>query len=360
MLKSFIGKFFIFALLCSLGSSTWAADAAAGAACQSALDQAGRDLANKRDASAPVSTSSTDGQQQASNPISDIISKMSEGQQKQAELAQKAAEQAQKLANDRYTQLNEINDKIHEFQKGDFKRRMEIKDAQTALKKQQSMIRIKCQAKAEADYQAEFDKNNKLSQQAQYQVSDIGHMAGTDKRMQQSLALYKRRCLTNPATLEEMQNVQDEYDGKIHNFKIVAEEIASDINYTESKIDLVNEHFVSQQNDLQASLAAQQAALQQQQQMQMMQLGFAMLTSAAGQSSDNQAAAEFHSADEVLRNWEQLQARCLNNYSKPFAVPYDLVPIFGPVNTACRASGGKCVESSGKSSTPTPSTSTSG
>lgn len=295
------------------------------------------------------------------NPLADVMNKMAEGQQKMAQIAQQAAEQANQLENERFKQLNTLNDKIHDFRKQDFKRRQEIKNAETAKKKKESEIRIACYRKAEEDYNKEFAANALLASQGNYQVNSLSNMKGTTKRMKATLSLHRRRCLNSDITREEMKNVEAEYETKMHNFKIANEEINSDITYTQSKIGMVETHIGGQKAQLAAQAEAQMAAQKQQNQMQMMAMAFGALTTSSAKQEEQKAAERFQDVDEILRNWDDIVMKCSNSTSDFYEVPYDVYPRFTKVNNACRGSAATtspCVKSSGEASPtrPVPST----
>jgi hypothetical protein len=325
--------------------------------CKQSLANAHDDLeriVNRQDDNNSTSTASADDKEGGGgNPMMEMVNQIAQGQQKQAELAQKAVDQNRQLDNERFKQLNDINDKIHEFEKGDYKRRMSIQDAGTKLKKEQSTIRISCNKKAEDDYNAEFTRLNGLSATSTYQVSNMSRMSGTDKRMRASLSVYRRRCMSDPTTREQLQNVQDEYDSKMHNFQIAAEEINSDVSYTRGKIGLLEAHMADQKRQLASSLAQQQAALQQQQQMQMMGMAMGMMTASSEGEAEEKDAEEFRSADQTLKQWEDIYKTCRNAIGETAApkVPTDIYHVFVEVNESCRGDSGlKCVRDSNKES----------
>ncbi len=364
ILKSFIFKFFIITLTTfsfAANAADESGDPSASQACKDELSNAKDDLerivysSNNSTQTASTGTNNAEAQQ-PQDPMSQMVQAITQTQQKQAELAKQALEQNRQLDNERFKQLNDLNDKIHEFERGDYKRRQAIKDAETAMKKQKLEVSLKCHAKAEEEYNKEFDRINTLSQTSNFVVSDISRMSGTNKRMQKTLSYYKRRCMTNPATREQLEFVQSEYDSKIHNFQIAAEEIASDVSYTQGKILLVEQHMMDQKRQMAQAQAMQQAALQQQMQMQMMQSMFGMMSGASAQQQQAQSDKEFRSADETLRQWEDIMKQCRNATSNNVRVPADVYHVFAEVNEACRGDSGlRCVENSNRDSIRTPS-----
>lgn len=323
--------------------------------CMDVLEEANDELADvQRQAQITPASYNQNGQQQGTgNPMADAINKINEGNQKMAELQQKAAEQQRQLMNEEFKQLNEIDDKIHEFRKGDYKRRAEIKNAQTAKKRAEAEIRIKCNEQGENEYAALLKVNNELSARSRFESSNMGRMAGTNKRMREQQNYFVRRCLANAKTQEAFQIVQDEYDGKIHNFKIMQEEQLFDINHQESKIEKVQGHMAYQRRDLAANVEMQKAALKQSQTMNLIGLGMSLMTSSAGASDRQGAAATFVSADHVAQNWRVIEERCMAGGNQFFEVPSDLSYIFTKVNKACRRGGDQdCVRSSGRQSVP--------
>jgi len=363
-----LASFFIFMAFIA-GSSAWAASSGTGdpSGSQQCKDELSKthdrleDMVNQSNNNNNVQTSSTNGDGSngnsggGSNPMAQMMQQMAQSQQAEAQLAQQQADKMQQIDNDAYNQMNQINDKIHDFQKGDYKRRMDIENASTELKKKQADIRIACQAKAEQQYNQQFGDLAKAAAAQQYAVSDMSRMSGTSSRMKGSLAVFKRRCLTNPATRDQLQEAQDEYDSKIHNFQIAAEEIQSDVSYTESKIGLLEGHVAQQKQQMMDQMAQQRQSLQQQMQMQMIGSALSMMTASSDNNTQQKTDKQFNSAYDTLQHWDDIYQKCRNFASDADAVPSDIFHMFSEVNDACRGTPTvQCVKSSNQESVRSP------
>lgn len=325
----------------------------ASRACSDKLDEVAGEIADLRNNQdiAPASAGATQNGQQS--PLADLVKKISDGQKAQSELAIKAAEQQRELNNERFRQLNELNDKIHDFNKSDFKRRMEIKNAQTAKKAADSDTLKKCYLKAEEQFNAEMGINEAKSATGNFEVTSMSRVKGTSKRMNAKLSLNNRKCLANPVTQQEFRDAEDALAAKIHNFELAQEEIISDVSFTQSKIALVENHIGGQKAELAGQIDMQMAQQRQQMMMDLMALDFAKMSTSSASDARADSARRLLDADAIVRYWEKIVITCKNSDSRPWEVPADIYLRFSKVNSACRGESSAtspCVKSSGQMS----------
>jgi hypothetical protein len=351
-------------------------------ACAKALDTAYDKVLSLRNSSANnVATSSdTSSQQQnksgGESPISQMMNQMAQNNQQMAEIQKQEAElkkqqmeQMRQVDTEQYKQMMEVEDKIHEFQRQDYERRIKIRDAEAAKKKEEAKMRIACQAKAEGQYLELITNNNKAAVKTNYAVNSLSKARGTKNRMRSMRKVYYSKCMSDPSTQEGLQMLVDELDSKLGNLKIKQEEILSDVAYQKAKVPKMLAHmdeqrrYVSEVGSMQEqALKAQADAMQQQQQMQMMGMAFGLLTSSANSGERLQSAGNVNSADEILNSWDNFKLLCLNDDQRAMDVPSDLTGIFSEVNRKCRPSSVEnpqngCVRNNGKpSSLPRPGT----
>lgn len=312
--------------------------------CADAIDTAYRDIQRMRDNQAAaaannVNTANTNGQQQqqgSGNPIADMMNKIAEGNQKKAELVKQQLEQERQINTEQFKQITDIEDKVREIEKEKSKLPIEIKNAEFARKKQEAEIRMKCQARAQQEYDKLIEGNSLLSQNSRYMVNSLSQVRGTRNRMTSQRKLFYQRCINDPTTQEAMQLAIDELDTKLYNFNIQSGIHNADLEYTKSKVPKLvahmdeNRRYVAQATDIQMN------ALDQQMQMQQMGAMFAVFSSAMNSNGRQQASASFNSADQVLNGWENLRIKCANPTGEVFEVPSDMIGYFSPVNRYCR------------------------
>lgn len=311
--------------------------------CTEAIDTAYKEVARQRDSQAAaaasnVNTSNTNGQksQQSGSPIADMMNKINEGNQKKAELIKQQMEQERQINTEQFKQITDIEDKLHDIKKEKSKLPIEIKNAEFARKKQEAEIRMKCQERAQKEYDQMILNNSTLASKSQYAVNSLSQVRGTRDRMTSQRKLFYNRCIADPTTQEALQLAIDELDTKLYNFNIQAGVHNSDLEYTKSKIPKLVAHMDEQRRYVAQSTDIQMNALDQQQQMNQMGMMFAVFSSAMNSNGRQQAAQTFNSADQILNGWENLSRYCANSTTAVFEVPSDMIGIFGSVNRYCK------------------------
>lgn len=328
--------------------------------CAEALDKAYEQISQRRDSQANnLTPSSTNAEKpsESSSPLSDMMNKIAEGNAKKAEIAKQQLEQNREINTEQYKQLEAIADKEREINREKSRLPMEIKKEEFACKSQEAKIRMECQSRAQKQYDALVLGNSAKAEKSQYTVNSLSQVRGTRTRMTSLRKIYYARCLADPTTQEALQLAKDELNMKLYNFNIQAGIHNADLEYTKGKIPKLIAHMDENRRYVAESADLQMNAIDQQQQMQMMGLSFALMTSAANSTSQENSAGTFTSADQILNDFNRtIRKLCMaEDSTQPYKIPSDLVGIFDPVNRACTPnsyenSGGGCVKDSGKSS----------
>ena len=116
---------------------------------------------------------------------------------------------------------------------------------------------MKCQARAQQEYDKLIEKNSMLSQSSQYSVGSLSQVRGTRSRMRSQRKLFYDRCISDPTTQEALQLAIDELDTKLYNFTIQSGIHNADLEYTKSKVPKLlahmdeNRRYVAQSVDVQ-------------------------------------------------------------------------------------------------------------
>jgi hypothetical protein len=265
-------------------------------------------------------------------------------------------EQERQINTEQFKQTEAIRDKLREIEKEKSRLPIEIRNATFERKKQEADIRMKCQARAQTEYDVLVDNNSKLSRGSRYEVGSLSQVRGTRNRMRSQRKLFYARCINDPSTQEALQLAVDELDTKLYNFTIQSGIHNADLEYTQSKIPRLLAHMDENRRYVAQAADVQMQALDQQMQMQQMGAMFAVFTSAANSSNQQQAVATFNSADDVLNKSSTTYTACANDGTRPVEVPSDMMWIFEPVNRVCRPTSQQspenaCVRSSGQPST---------
>lgn len=280
-----------------------------------------------------------------SNPIAQLIQKMGENQAKMSELEVKRLEELKKIDNEQYQKGMELQDKLHEFRRGDYQRRQEINNAENEKEKAKSDVRIACSNAAKEEYEKLLATNQVKAAQTRFETSNLGEARGTRNRMKGQRNYFYQKCLADPASVEKINQIENTLLSKMKNFKIKAEEISADIKYTEGKIPALQAHMNDQRAFVEQSSALRMEALQKQQDAQMMAMMMQSLSIASTQDGRNQSAGQFNSAAEVLQNLDKVWKQCNQSNGGGYAIPANLVSYFRDANKYCNY---QCVQSNGQ------------
>lgn len=283
------------------------------------------------------------------NPIAQLIQKMGENQAKMADLEVKRLEELKKVDNDQYQKGMELQDKLHEFRRGDYQRRQEINNAENEKEKAKSEVRIACSNAAKEEYEKLLAANQAKASMTRFETTNLGEARGTRNRMKGQRNYFYQKCLADPASTEKIAQIENTLTSKMKNFKIKAEEIASDIKYTEDKIPLLQAHMNDQRDFAEQTSAMRMNALQKQQDAQMMALMMQSLSIASNQDARNQSAGQFNSAAEVLQNMDKVWQQCNQSNGGGYAIPVNLMSYFRDANNYCNY---QCVQSNGQIESP--------
>ncbi|MBY0385429.1 hypothetical protein K2X05_09745 [bacterium] len=293
------------------------------------------------------------------NPITDAITAVGDSIQQSAQQATQISQARGQVDDDCFQQAVQLQDKAHDIRQKDYQRRREIGNAETEKLKQESEIRAKCWGEASQLYQAEMQR---LAGYAQRIVGSVGGATKSQKDIQALRNNFYNNCMNSGPTKEALNMVKNDLDNKVRNFGIMAEELASDLNYNEStKTTQLKEHCKLRQERIDEQASIQKNASMQQMGLQIMGLNMAMKTASANSSDREQVIATYGSLQELLEpnKWTSLKEYCLGtdtntgDKSKVTAVPTDVIGYFEPVNEACKPAGGDrtCVSSTGANST---------
>ncbi|MCB9072586.1 MAG: hypothetical protein H6623_03125 [Bdellovibrionaceae bacterium] len=330
--------------------------------CEKALEKAYDRVLSVRNSNAQAvvqpaaNQQNQNGQQSTGNPITDMANKMAQGDQKMAELQKQQLEQMHKVDQEQAKQMEKIDDKIHEFQRADYDRRMKIKEAESAKRQTDSKIRKQCRANANTNYAKLLEINSGLAAKTTYKVTSMSQASGTRARLKQKKKDFYNECMVDPSTQEDLSSAEDELNTKLNNFKIKREEILSDVAYQEAKIPKMLAQMDDERRYIAQSTAMQANAIEKAQQQAMMGMAFAMMTSLTNSNGRVQAAGTSQNSNDILNRWPSIKSICMNEQqAQPEEVPSDLLGIFDPVNKACRPLAAKegregCVRSSGRQS----------
>lgn len=284
------------------------------------------------------------------NPISQLVQKMGETEAKMAELQVKNLEELKKVDNEEYQKVMELQDKLHEYRRGDFNRRAEIKKAEGDREKAKSEVRIACNAAAKAEYDKLVAGNQAKAAMTRFETNNLSKARGTRSRMKAQRNIFYQRCLTDPATKEKLKQIEDELATKMSQLKLKAEEFAADINYTQGKLPLLQAHMNDQRAHVNQISGMRMAALQKQHNNQMMALAFQAMSVASAQDGRVQSAGNLSNAQEAIDRFQEIKDQCnLPRTTSEFTISEDLVSLFREANEFCRY---KCVRSNGQFSTP--------
>lgn len=311
--------------------------------CAAAIDNTYRDIQNMRDRQAEVaandlSTSSVSQPQNSGNVLTNLVNKIAEGNKQKGELIKQQMEQERQINTEQFKQVTTIEDKLREIEKEKSRLPIEIQNARFERKKQEADIRMKCQARAQQEYDKLIETNSTLSRNSQYSVGSLSQVRGTRGRMRSQRKLFYNRCINDPTTLEALQLAIDEEDSKLYKFTIQSGIHNADLEYTKSKIPKLLAHMDENRRYVAQSVDVQMQTLDQQMQMEQMQLMYAVFTSGMNSNGRQVAAASFNSADQILTGWENLRVKCANHDGTGtfFEVPSDMIGYFAPVNRYCR------------------------
>ena len=324
-------------------------------ACETALGAAEEKLKEivQRDRGTTRTSSNNSTGSASSNPIAQLMQKQAETEGKRMDLEVKHLEEMNKIKNEEFNQRMQLQDKIHEYRRGEYNRRQEIVKAEQERRAAHAAIRVECRQQSRKRYNDMLAVNRTRAGATRFETQSTGAARGTRFRMKQQRNVFYSECMSDPETLEKQKLADDALTTKMQSYKVKAEEIAADIQYTENKIPQLEAQMQSQRDHVNKVTDMRREALEQQAQTQRMAMMMQALTIATSQGQRNESAANFSSAQQALDNMDQIRNHCMNSnlQARGIEVPRDVIQHFERANRVCPAT--RCASSNGAASEPT-------
>lgn len=354
MLKALRLNSIFFTLSLAIPAISW------GDECQTALDQAARDVTNARNTQSQTMSESSpelysaNPAERAAQMMQQLMQQINEDERKLLEITKQELEQYHQLDSEQFKQIEQLRDLERQNAKEREQLPIEKNNAAFALKKAQNDIRTQCETKAETEYNALITARGAEVTSSRFSVSSMSRAVGTRSRMQSQRRVFYDRCIADPATQAALDMAQEAFQLAMRNMQVKSDSLMADLEHIRSKYLKLDDHMSEKRRHIAQIAALERAAIEQAIQNNRTQMMFATMASAMQTQSTQQASAQFNNADQILTQFESIRSICSTETGNQHTgVPAEMFAYFSAVNRSCRGGSttNPCIRSTGQVST---------